>query len=99
MLTGSFDNPAIIATTALESTPPDKNAPSGTSEIMRTFTASRSRAITSASASFSLMGPMGLNIRSQYSFDAGNFLPRCNVSVWPGGSLKACLYMVRGSGT
>jgi hypothetical protein len=36
VLTGSFaDSPAIIATTALESTPPERNAPSGTSEIMR----------------------------------------------------------------
>ena len=35
MLTGSALTPAIIATTALESTPPERNAPSGTSAIIR----------------------------------------------------------------
>ena len=35
VLTGLAERPAIMATTALESTPPERNAPSGTSEIMR----------------------------------------------------------------
>jgi hypothetical protein len=45
VLTGVVDSPAIIATTALESTPPDRKAPSGTSEIMRRRTDSRSRSV------------------------------------------------------
>ena len=40
--TGSLDCSAIAATTALESTPPERNAPSGTSAIMRLRVASRS---------------------------------------------------------
>jgi hypothetical protein len=39
----------IIATTALESMPPERNAPSGTSETRRLRTASRSRSRSSAS--------------------------------------------------
>ena len=54
VLTGSADSPAIIATTALESTPPERNAPSGTSEIMRSRTDSRSRATSSSAASCSV---------------------------------------------
>ncbi len=36
--TRSSASPAIIATTPLESTPPDRKAPSGTSAIKRAFT-------------------------------------------------------------
>ena len=43
VFTGSEDRPAIIATTALESTPPDRKAPSGTPDIKRMRTASRRR--------------------------------------------------------
>ena len=55
VLTGSSDRPAMVATTALESTPPERKAPSGTSEIMRRRTDSRSRATSSAQASSALM--------------------------------------------
>ena len=51
VLTGSALTPAIIATTALESTPPERNAPSGTSAIIRSRTDSRRRSTSSASAS------------------------------------------------
>jgi len=45
----------INATTALESMPPDRNAPSGTSDIRRTRTASRSNSMARSPASASLM--------------------------------------------
>ncbi len=48
--------PAIIATTALESTPPERKAPSGTSEIIRSLTDSRSRRTSSSRASSSVTG-------------------------------------------
>ena len=51
VLTGSPDKPAIVATTALESTPPDRKAPSGTSEIMRSRTDSSSFAVNFEQAS------------------------------------------------
>src|SRR3990172_3034894 len=99
VLTGSFDSPAIIATTALESTPPDKNAPSGTSEMSRTRTASRNRSINSAFASASLIGPVVANGKSQYSRGVGNGRPRSIRKVCAGGSLKTSRKAVRGSGT
>ncbi len=48
VLTGSVLSSAIRATTALESTPPDKKAPNGTSETRRMRTASRRRSTSSA---------------------------------------------------
>ena len=58
--TGSAESPAIIATTALESTPPERKAPSGTSEIIRSFTDSRSRRTSSSPASCSVIERGGL---------------------------------------
>ena len=58
VFTGSLDNPAIMATTAEESTPPDRKAPSGTSEISRISTASRRRSRSSCSASAGSCTPL-----------------------------------------
>ena len=95
VLTGPDDRPAIIATTALESTPPDRNAPSGTSEIMRSFTDSFSRATSSSQASASPIdacAPLLFSKRtSQYSRGAGIGWPRRIASVCAGGSLYTSL--------
>src|SRR3569833_4295660 len=99
VLTAPSDTTAIIATSALEATPPDRNAPSGTSEIRRIFSASRRRAINSSPASRSSMAGSGLNGMSQYSRDAGNAAPQRRVRVWAGGNLRALVLMVLGSGT
>ena len=63
--TGVFDQPAMAATTALESTPPDKKAPKGTSAIMRRRTDSRTRSRNSASASANEMGLSSVKCTSQ----------------------------------
>ena len=88
-----------MATTALESTPPDRNAPSGTSEIMRRRTDSRSRRRSSSPASTSSIGLSRVKRTSQYALGAGIGSPRRNTSVCAGGSLNACLKIVRGSAT
>src|SRR6202162_5107142 len=54
VLTGSGECSAIEATTALESMPPLKNAPSGTSAIMRILTDSSKRLRSDAQTSCSL---------------------------------------------
>ena len=52
-------NSDMSATTALESIPPERKAPSGTSLIRRTLTASRSSRRTSEAASVSSMASCG----------------------------------------
>src|SRR3546814_3563301 len=52
--TGRDECACISAVTVEESTPPDKKAPSGTSAIMRFWTASPSRASSAETASSSL---------------------------------------------
>src|SRR3569832_554294 len=89
VLTAPSDTSAIIATTALESTPPDRSAPSGTSEIRRIFTASRRRAITSSPAALSSLAGCGLNGMSQFSHGAGIAAPQRRVRVRAGGNLRA----------
>jgi hypothetical protein len=54
----------ISATFALESTPPDKNAPTGTSDMSRFFTAFSSRPRTPATASASVTAPAAGQARS-----------------------------------
>ena len=98
VLTGWFESVAIIATTALESTPPDKNAPSGTSAIMRRRIESFSRSINSSDASVSEVTLTGVNGMSQYCRGSARARPRFNVNVNPGGNLFAPRKMVRGSG-
>ncbi len=56
VLTGAALSDAIVATTTLESMPPLRNAPSGTSLIMRPRTASRSDARSCSDHSASLSG-------------------------------------------
>ena len=89
VLTGSADRPAIIATTALESTPPDRNAPSGTSATRRMRTASRRRSISSWVTS--PVTGWGSSGKSQNWRGAGTGSPRRSVSVCPGGNLSAAL--------
>jgi len=55
VFTGSEECCAIMLTTLLESTPPDRNAPSGTSEMRWLLTAALSRSRSSTQASASLM--------------------------------------------
>ncbi len=97
--TGPSDSPAMVATTALESTPPERKAPSGTSEIMRSRTDSASRWRNSAQASSRPIGLSSVKRTSQYSRGAGSGRPRRMASVCAGGSLCAWRKMVRGSAT
>src|SRR3974390_2441833 len=97
-MTGSAERPDIIATTALESTPPERNAPKGTSDIRRSLTDSRRRSISSSHASCSVGAAPVLNGTSQYSIGADAGLPRFRLKVGPGESLYTPLKMVRGSG-
>jgi hypothetical protein len=89
VLTGSSETSAIMATTALESTPPERNAPSGTSEIILNLTDSRRRSTSSALASAELIGLSSVNRTSQNSFGALTAAPRWSNSVCAGGSLAA----------
>jgi hypothetical protein len=99
VLTGSADSCAMVATTALESTPPERKAPRGTSEMSRKRTDSRSRVVSSAHASSRESEFATVKRTSQYSRGAGNGWPRRMHSVCAGGSLRACLKMQRGSAT
>ena len=65
VFTGSGDTRAIVATTALESTPPERNAPSGTSDMSRSLTESSSRRLSSLTASSSEMLLSAVNRTSQ----------------------------------
>jgi hypothetical protein len=65
-------SPAISATTALESTPPDRKAPSGTSAIMRSRIDSLSFSLSCAQASSSGYTVSRLKRRSQYSWGDAN---------------------------
>ena len=91
--------PAIMATTALESTPPERNAPSGTSAMSRNLTDSRRRLMSSSAASRSVIRANGANGTSQYSHRrrGRHALPQGERA--PGGSLNTFLNIVRGSGT
>jgi hypothetical protein len=66
VLTGLSEACAMNATTALESIPPLRNAPSGTSLIRRTPTALRIRCVNSSMKSCSDRVRSVLNDRSQY---------------------------------
>ena len=98
-MTGSAESPDIIATTALESTPPERNAPKGTSDIRRSLTDSRKRSINSSPASCWVGAGPTLKGTSQYSTGVEAALPRFRLSVCPGESLYTPLKIVRGSGT
>ena len=89
----------MTATTALESTPPDRNAPSGTSAISRSLIDSSRRWVSSAWASASLIGLSRVKRTSQYSRGSPTGWPRRNSRVQAGGSFFACLKMARGSAT
>jgi len=91
--------PAIAVTTALESTPPDRNAPSGTSEIRRSRTDSSRRCDNSDVASSTPILRSSVNCGFQYSTGSETAAPRRTVSVCPGGSFFAPVKIVRGSGT
>ena len=77
----------MVATTALESTPPERNAPSGTSEIMRSRTDSSRRRFSSSQASSSVIGLASVKRTSQYSTGSGTGWPRLTVSVCAGRQL------------
>src|SRR3569832_3012888 len=98
VFTAPSETSAIIATTALESTPPERKAPSNTTENRRIFTASRRRVINSCEASCSSIAGSGLNGMSQYARGAGTGAFQRSVRVCAGGSLCVCVFFVLGSG-
>ena len=65
VLTGAPERPAIVATTALESMPPLRNAPRGTSLTMCRRTASRRSARSSSTRESSLRPLSGSKATSQ----------------------------------
>src|SRR5213076_2473421 len=87
----------INATTADESTPPDRNAPSGTSEIILSFVDSRSIRVVSSIASFSVIFIFFEKSGSQYRFVS--IAPSFHFSQCPGSSLRIDLNAVCGAGT
>ena len=72
VLTGSLDKPAIIATMALESTPPERKAPNGTSDNLLISTASFSRYGSSSIACCSVMVLSIVKGIFQYCLGCGN---------------------------
>jgi hypothetical protein len=87
VFTGAADERAISATTALESTPPLRNAPTGTSATMRSATASSSSPRASSTARFSLIrSGRGANDSRQYRRSFGS-PPGSTVNTCAGGSL------------
>jgi hypothetical protein len=81
-------SPAIIATTPLESTPPERKAPSGTSAIIRIRTDSRSRAISSSSISPWRAEPPSTKRKSQYERGSDGASPRRTRRECAGASLR-----------
>ncbi len=95
VFTGRVLCACIKATTVEELIPPDRNAPSGTSAIIRSLTESRSSASSRSTASFSsgagslrACPAMAMPRRSQKHFGAGD-RPGRSVRIWPGGSFDA----------
>jgi hypothetical protein len=83
------DRPAISATTALESTPPDRKAPSGTSEIMRRRIDSRSFSLSCSQASSIDRLAVEAEAHVPVLFGSASGCPRRTVSMCAGGSFLA----------
>ena len=75
--------------------PPERNAPSGTSAIMRSFTESRSNASSRSIASFSSGAgslracPAIATARASQKHLSSGVRPARRVRTWPGGSFAA----------
>src|SRR5262249_27728949 len=97
VLRGGAHRRLMKPTTALESIPPLKNAPSGTSLINLTLTASaiNSRVVSTAVCSSSRA--LGVKGKSQYREVV--MRPRSKVSVWAAGSFTMPLNIVLGLDT
>src|SRR5687767_15823032 len=97
VLTGCEDSCAISATTVEESTPPERKAPSGTSEIILRLVDSRSSRVVSSMASSS---PMSIFFeKSGRQYRRVSISPLLHRSQCPGSSLQISLYAVIGAGT
>ena len=97
VLTGAELSSAISATTELESMPPLRNAPSGTSAISRRRTASLKRPANCSMASVSLRLLFAEKCTCQYGSTV--IWPACQTRRWPGGSFFKLRYAVVGAGT
>ncbi len=97
VLTGAELSCAIRATTVDESTPPDRNAPNGTSEIILRRVDSRMMRVVSSIASCSLILIFGVNFGSQYR--CVSIRPSFQRIQCPGSSLRIDLNAVCGAGT
>src|SRR5438309_449017 len=97
VLTGEELSSAISATTELESMPPLRNAPSGTSAISRRRTASLKRLPNCSIAS----GSDRLAFWEKRTCQYGSTVkwPACHTRRWPGGSFFKLRYAVVGAGT
>ena len=84
--TAPRDASAISATTAELSTPPDRNAPSGTSDTIRDVTASRSSAVSSSSSALADPVARFEKSTSHQRDGAGTGLPRSISKQCPAGS-------------
>ena len=90
---GAGDCRAIAATIAAESTPPDRNAPKGTSDIIWRCTASTKRSRSSAASALASSGPGAarkLSVRTR---------PSSATSTEAGASFAIPANSVRGAGT
>ena len=91
-----------MATTVAESVPPDKNAPIGTSAIMRPRTASRSNSSSVVAASSADRSTRGgcetTSVKRQNGVTFGS-PPDASVRIEPGGSFCTPRKIVAGAGT
>src|SRR5262249_57049422 len=97
VLTREVDCWHIKATTALESIPPERKAPSGTSDIRRTRTASCKSWMLRSAASSSLMLVLLAKFKDQYCSMLTS--PSCQISRQPGSSFCTPRKAVIGPGT
>ncbi len=96
VFTGRDEASAISPTTTLESTPPERNAPSGTSLIMCEVTASFSTARSASAASAADPVNVSSAPTAQYRFTSAR--PSLQRRKWPGGSLRTFLNIDRSRG-
>src|SRR5689334_19095438 len=88
---------AINATTVDESTPPERKAPNGTSDISLSLIDSRKIRVVSSIASSSVI--FILREKSGFQYRCVSTLPSFHFSQCPGSSFLICLNAVCGAGT
>jgi hypothetical protein len=95
---GSAERRAIAATTAAESTPPDRKAPYGTSDIICRSTASAKRSASCVASSSSAI-PSKWAPGGSRQLSTRGVAPSSATSVAAGGNLAIPSNSVRGEGT